>query len=306
MSREQLRLSLRRHQLFDSDLGNIVVQCNPDGTATYVPGTVDQTWHEFTHLATGLDKLQLSWDAVNSGADSQNSETNPGGSNFDKGISLDVQFNDAAFTFIYNWLLDSPCGILNSIDVLIQDALCGRNYRLFEIKADNLQYRPFDAPCELTVKLRESDPVWHCVHKTFIWDNWQQWFEDGSAKDHPCFLTAVEPRPRLISSARMGLSIFGQTVPLISAFFNENDNVFRRILNVDNFVDSPLVRDIISNACGKCGLAVDTIFHDPDSPYYNLCLFYPNAGQWHTNDNSSVTSPALWFHLENRWNITLA
>lgn len=304
MSRERLRIFFRRHQLVN-EVGNVVVQCDSETQAEYVPGTVDQTWNEFTEQTRGLGKLTLAWDQVNSN-DSSQSETNPGGSNYDKGISVDLIFNDIAYQFIYDWLQESPCGILNSVDVMITDALCQRQYRLFEIKADNLSYAPFDAPCEFEVKLREADPVWHCVHKTFIWDNWQHWFEDGSSKQHPCFLTAVEPRPRLIASARMGLSIFGQTIPVISAIFNENDNVFRRILNVDNFVDAPLVRDFISNVTDKCGLEVDTIFHDPDSPYYNLCLYFPSSGAWHTNDSTSITSPALWFHFENRWNITLA
>ncbi len=304
-ARERLRIYLRRHQ-FTNESGNVVVECNVDGIAVYVPGTVDPTWVDFTEHTVGLDKLGLSWDSVNAGSEGGNTETNPGGSNYDKGISLEVQFHDAAYTFIYNWLLATACQTLNAIDVRIVDALAGVTYRVFEIKADNLVERPFDEPCQIGVQLREADPAWHCVHKTFIWDNWQDWFRDGSTKDHPCFLTAVEPRPRLIASARMGLSIFGQTIPLLSALFNENENAFRRILNVDNFVDAPLVRDIITNVAEKCGLAVDTIFHDPDGPYYNLCLYYPAAGAWHVNDGINVLSPALWFHLDNRWNVTLA
>lgn len=304
MSRERLRIYFRRHQLVN-DVGPVVVQCTGNNTAEYVAGTVDQTWVEMTAYTRGLDKLALSWDAINSG-ESNTTDTNPEGSNYDKGITVDLTFNDRAYLFIYQWLLSQPCFILNAVDVKIEDRVCNNQYRIFEIKADNLSYAPFDEPCEMQVKLREADAVWHCVHKTFIWDNWQGWFEDGSSKDHPCFLTAVEPRPRLIASARMALSIFGQTIPLVSGLFNENDNVFRRILNVDNFVDSPLVRDIISNACDKCGLAYETIFHDVDSVYYNTCLYYPGAGVWHVNDNSSVVSPALWFHFENRWNITLA
>lgn len=304
-ARERLRLHLRRRQLTNED-GNVVVQCNPDNTAEYVPGTVDQTWIDFTTTTQGLDKLDLSWDKVNSNTSGQSTDTNAGGSNYDKGISLALTFNDDAYQFIYNWLLGSPCGILNAVEVMITDEVCQRRYRTFEIKADNLTYAPYDAPCEFEVKLREADPVWHCIHKTFIWDNWQNWFIDGSSKQHPCFLTAVEPRPRLINSARMGLSIFGRTVPIFSAIFNENDNAFRRIQGVDNFVDAPLIRDFISNVCDKCGIAVDTIFHDPTSPYYNSCLYYPLSGAVHTNDTSSVTSPALWFHFENRWNITLA
>ena len=308
MSRERIRIYFRKKQIVDADAGNVIVTCDSEGRATYTPGTISPNdWEEFTDFTRGLEKLSLSWDANNSNSNPQGAaETNPGGSNYDKGISLDLIFNDRAFQFIDDWLFSQPCFMLNSVEVLISDMICKKDYRIFEIKADNVRYAPFDRPCEYEMKLREGDPVWHCVHKTFIWDNWQNWFIDGGAKMHPCFLTAVEQRPRLIAAARMGLSIFGQTIPVVSLLFNENDNAFRRILNVDNFVDAPLVRDFISNAAGKCGLTVDTLFHDPSSPYYNLCLFYPSSGAWHTNDNSSVTALALWYHFENRWNITLA
>lgn len=304
-ARERLRIFFRRRQLQNED-GNVVVQCNPDNTAEYVPGTVDQTWIDFTTLVEGLEKLDLSWDSVNSGTSGQTTETNPAGSNYDKGITVGITIRDAAFQFVWDWLKGSPCGVLNAVEVMITDEVCQKRYRTFEIKADNLTYSPYGRPCEFEVKLREADPVWHCIHKTFIWDNWQEWFIDGSSKQHPCFLTAVEPRPRLINSARMGLSIFGRTIPIFSAIFNETDDAFRRIQGVDNFVDAPLIRDFISNVCDKCGISVNTMFHDPENPYYNACLFYPGAGAMHNNDSSSVTSPALWFHFENRWNITLA
>lgn len=303
--REQLRIYFRRRQIID-ETGLVVIQCNPDGSAEYVPGTVDQTWVEMTGFTDGLDKLSLDWDAVNSGTSGETTETNQGGSNYDKGISASLVFNNVAYEFIRDWLDISPCSTLNAVEVMITDELCKKSYRKFEIKADNLTYAPFAAPCEYEVKLREADPVWHCIHKTFIWDNWQEWFIDGSAKNHPCFLTGIESRPRLLSSVRMGISMFGHSIPVFSAIFNENQNYSRRINNVDNFVDAPLIRDFISNVTGKCGLSVDTIFHDPASPYYNLCLYYPGSGAMHQSDAAAVTSPALYFHFENRWNITLA
>jgi hypothetical protein len=303
--REQLRIYFRRRQIVD-ETGNVVIQCNSDGSAEYVPGTVDPTWVEMTEFVDGLDKVSLDWDNVNSGSSGETTETNKGGSNYDKGISLSLTLNNTAFEFVRDWLDISPCSTLNAVEVMITDFLCKKNYRTFEIKADNLTYSPFGAPCEYEVKLREADPVWHCIHKTFIWDNWQEWFIDGSVKNHPCFLTGIESRPRLLSSVRMGISIFAHTIPIVSAIFNENLNYARRINNVDNFVDAPLIRDFISNVTDKCGLSVDTIFHDPASPYYNLCLYFPLSGQMHQSDESPITSPALWFHFENRWNITLA
>lgn len=303
-SRERIRIFFRRHQITDPT-GNVVVVCSGENVASYEPGTVDQTWIEMTDFTRGIDKLNISWDFVNSNSSGDSTTTNPAGSNYDKGISADLIFNDAAFQFIQEWLDSDPCGILNSIDVLLTDEICKKRYRLFEIKADNIDEEPFGAPCEYAVKLREADPVWHCISKTFIWDNWQNWFNDGSTKHHPCFLTGIEARPRLITSARMGLSIFAHSIPLVSAIFNENDDAFRKIQNVDNFVDSPLVRDIISNVCDKCGVQVDTMFHDPTSPYYNLTLFYPLSGAMHESAASAVTSPNLWFHFANRWDITL-
>lgn len=304
-SRERLRVFFRQRQLVNES-GNVVVQCQGDNSAIYVPGNVDQTWNEFTGLVAGLDKLDLSWDSVNNGKSGESTDTNPAGSNYDKGISASVTLNDEAYQFVYNILEADPCGMLNSVEVMITDELCQKRFRTFEIKADNLNSSPFAAPCEYEVKLREADPVWHCIHKTFIWDNWQNWFLDGSTKQHPCFLTAVESRPRLLSSARMGLSIFGRTIPIFSAIFNENDNAFRRIQNVDNFVDAPLIRDIITNVADKCGMSIDTMFHDEANEYYNLCLYNPSSGAVHVSDTSAVTSPALSFHFENRWNITLA
>jgi hypothetical protein len=305
LSRERLTIQLRHHQLV-SDGVNVVVQCNPDGTATYIPGAEDDTWYDFTDHTDGLDKLSMSWNKTNQAA---SSDTNQGGSNYDKGVSVEVVFTGAAYEFIYNRLLTRPCDNLNAIDVLITDQLCDRQYRIFEIKADNLNYSPFGRPCEFSIPLREADPVWHCVHKTFIWDNWQNWFNNGSAKQHPCFLTGIEPRPRLVNSARMGFAIFWQTNPVIVGLglpLPGGNAPFRRIICVDNFVDAPLIRDIISNAAGKCGLSIDTMFHDPANPYYNLCLYYPLTGAFHKNDGGSANSPALWYHLENRWNVTLA
>lgn len=307
MRNERFKIEFRKRQLVYEG-NDVIVQCTPSGRAEYVLGTITPNpWVEMTDYTEGLGKLNLSWSANNTAQNSAQSQTNQAGSNYDKGISLDLIFRDKAYEFIYDWLVAGLCGTINSVEVRLTDLLYGIQYRTFEIKADNLSYEPYEAPCEFEVKLREFDGVWHCVHKTVIFDNHQNWFIDGSSKQHPCFLTCVEPRPRLIASARMGLSIFARTIPVFSAIFNENDDAFRRILNCDNFVDSPLVRDYIKNVADKCGLLVDTMFdNDVSNPYRNLCIFYPGTGQWHINDGSSVTSPALWYHFENRWLITLS
>lgn len=310
----RFQILLRKHQNIysDPDTGvtyNVIVQCDPaTGWSEYVPGDVDSTWYDFTQYIENEEKLTLTWDKVNS-ASSSNSETSMDGSNYDKGITSDLLFRDAAYNFIYDWLLKSECDILNSVEVKIIDLIAEGTYRLFEIKNDNIELAPIDEPCTMRIQLREQDNVWACIHKTFIFDNWQHWFEDSAIKEHPCFLTCIEPRPRLIQSARMALMFFFYGNPevalidWISGGTIENDT--RKILNANRFVDAPLVRTYIENVAGKCGLATDTIF-DEGQHWQNLCLYYPQAGYMHESDDDAAVSPSLSYHFDNRWLITIA
>jgi hypothetical protein len=299
---------------------NMVVQCSPDtGYAEYTPGIVDNTtpfngitpsdsWYDFTNFIENVEKLALTWDKVNEG-NSKTSTTTQDGSNYDKGITSELTFFDSAYQFIYNWLLLTECQILNAIEVKIIDLIAGGTYRLFEIKNDNIEYAPVDEPCQFHIKLREQDSTWHCIHKTLIWDNHQDWFIDTSSKTHPCFLTCIEPRPRLVQSARMALMLFFHSNPMISLItFLTHGNIkddTRRILNANRFVDAPLIRTYIQNVADKCGLETDTIF-DEGQEWENLCLYYPQAGFMHESDSDSVASPSLAFHFDNRWLITIA
>ena len=64
----RLTIELRHHQLTSNvDGSNVLVSCT-GGIASYVPGSVDPTWVNFTNFCDGLDKLQLSWDAQNQGS----------------------------------------------------------------------------------------------------------------------------------------------------------------------------------------------------------------------------------------------
>lgn len=307
---DALRIYFRQHQLTDIDNNNqnVIVDC---GTiATYVPGNVDQTWYEMTAFTEGLEKFQSSWDSVNQG-DSSSSATNAAGSNYDKGISLSLTFFGDAFKFIWDYLLTTQCQILNAIDVRIDDVICKKSYRLFEIKCDNLKYQPeFD--CRIEVQLREQDLVWHCVHKTFIWDDWQGWFNSKgtSTKEHPTFLTCIEPRPRIMNSVRIAFLIFYYSNPAIGAidWFTGNDIMgdARKVLDVDNFVPAPLIRDYIDNVAMKCGLQTDTIFHRVGTPEYYACLYHPLSGNMYENASETEISNSTKFIFENRWDITLA
>lgn len=309
--RFQIWLRRRQNVYSNPDTGityNVIVQCNAStGFAEYVPGNVDNTWYDFSDKVEGLEKLAFDWDKTNSGNSSASDSQD--GSNYDKGITSDLMFFDTAFQFIFDWLLSNECQILNAVEVLIRDLIAENNYRVFEIKNDNVEYAPVDAPCQFNIKLREQDYAWHCIHKTVIYDNWQHWFEASSVKQHPCFLTCIEPRPRLIQSARMALMFFFYSNPEVALITwitgGDIENDTRRILNANRFVDAPLVRTYIENVAGKCGMAMDTIF-DAGQPWQNLCLYYPQAGFMHESDDNAATSPALYYHYENRWLITIA
>jgi hypothetical protein len=341
MNNGRFRILLRRRQNqseYPPGSGttvNVVVNCAPlTGWAEYIPGTVDNItpfvvsdtesitpvdgWYDFTDFIEpdGINKLSFTWDKVNSG-DSSNSTTNADGSNYDKGISSDLTFFDAGYRFIYNWLLSTECSILNAIEVKIIDLIArgnnpdpAGNYRIFEIKSDNIEYAPIDEPCQFHIKLREQDNVWHCIHKNFIWDNWQHWFEDSNVKTHPCFLTCIEPRPRLVQSARMALMLFLHSFPttVIIDWITDAPTITeeaRKVLNANRFVDAPLVRTYIENIAGKCNLEMDTVF-DVGQVFENLCLYYPQAGFMHESDDDAAASPSLAYTFDNRWLVTIA
>lgn len=342
--RFQILLRRRQNQTLypppTGPLTNVIVLCDPlSGDAQYVPGNVDNStpfmditpvdgWYDFSNFIDGQEKLSLSWDKVNQG----DPNTAMDGSNYDKGITSDLLFFDEGYWFIYNWLMSTECQILNCVEVKIVDLVVRNrplnvdpagNYRLFEIKVDNLDYAPFDAPCQLSVKLREQDLTWHCIHKAPITDNWQNWFNETgtSTFDHPCFLTCIEPRPRLVQSVRMALVLlFYSFIDVMTVwpflrlivrdwiFGITNDTILehaREVLHANRFVDSPLIRTYITNIAMKCGLTMDTIF-DSGRDWENLCLFYPRSGQMHESNDEAATSPNMHFHNSNRWLITIA
>lgn len=306
--RFQIFLRRRQNVYSNPETGltyNVIVQCNAStGFAEYIPGNVDGTWYEYTDYIEGIEKLALTWDKANSG-----NELSKDGSNYDKGITSDLMFFDRAYDFIKNWLLSTECQILNTVEVKIVDLIAPGTYRVFEIKSDNVEEAPIDEPCQYQIKLREQDSTWHCIHKTVIFDNWQHWFEDSTVKEHPCFLTCIEPRPRLIQSARMALTFFFYGNPEIALITwitgGTIENDVRRILNANRFADAPFVRTYIENVAGKCGLLMDTIF-DLGKEWQNLCLYYPQGGFMHESDDDAAVSPSLSYHYDNRWLITIA
>lgn len=300
--KDRLKIEFRQKQLFynQDPLQPIVVTCTL-GAPTYTPGTVDSTWVDMTEHTEGLDKLRLSWSASKDFGEGGVSDTNEVGSNYQKGLSIDLKFHAKAFNYIFNWLMLNPCQILNAIEVRITDNECRKPYRLFEIKVDNIKYA-VDEPCIVSMALRELDDTIHSFQKTIIEDNWQGWFNaDGtSTKDHPTFSMIVEKKPKLY------LAIFATLVYMVGILcgalpfaITARKAWTRRAFGFSYFCPAPLIRTYIENICLKYGYTFDTIFDDlPGNDYRDLCLFFP-ASKIYVNFED-YTSPNTKFIWDNR------
>lgn len=302
----RLKVEFRQKQLYkEQDPAQpIIVQCN-NGVAEYIPGTVPKpNWEDMTQHTEGLDKFKLSWDAVSSdftqGDDT--GEANSFGSNYGKGLSVELRFFSSAFQYIFDWLMTDECQILNAVEVRITDMDCGKAYRIFELKVDNTEYAPYDEPCILFMPLRELDSVWHSFQKTIIEDNWQGWFnKDGtSTKDHPTFLMIVEKKPKFFLAVFVVLIyVVGMLSGGALLLFNEGRQWVRKTLGFSYFCPSPLIRTYIENICQKYGYTFNTLFDDdPANPYRDVCLFWPASKTY--KNFLGFTSPSTKFLWDNR------
>ncbi len=310
---QKLKLAFRQKQLYkELDLLQpIVVECDIDGNPTYIPGTVPKpNFEDFTDFTEGLDKLQLNWEATSSDTSSSfsnTSETNDEGSNFSKGVSLDLRFYGAAFDYIYEWMMTDPCQILNSIEVQITDVDCNKNFRLFELKVDNLRYAPFDEPCIVSTVLRERDLVIQAFQTTIIEDDWQGWFNsDGtSTKDHPTFIYVVEKKPQFMLVILVALAyIAGILSTGILTTLTVGKEWIRKLLGVAYFCPSPYIYTYIQNICSKFGYTYNTIFDEGVGQYEQACLFFPV--QQYLKNHTTFDSPQTKFLWDNRTGMSFA
>lgn len=302
----RLKISFRQKQLYlNNDLGSpVVVQCNLDGTATYIAGTVPvSAWQDMTEFTEGLDKLKISWSAVTEDfTEGDQAETNEQGSNYSKGLTLELKFFQTAFQFIYDWMMTDVCQLLNCVEVKISDEICQKDYRVFELKLDNVKYKPKEEPCIVTMVMREADDVIHAFQKTIIEDNWQNWFnkEGDSAKEFPTFGFIVEKKPKFYLAINVVLLyVVGMLSVGILVALTEGKKWIRKLLGFTYFCPSPTIREYITNICDKYGFTYDTMFDDlPGNLYRDVCLFYPVSKAY--KNFLSFVSPSKKFIWDNR------
>lgn len=265
----------------DNDpLQPIIITC-VGGSTVFANGTVPQsTWLEFTDFVGGIEGVDgrnesgISFEfSENGDGESSNNEY---GSNVSKGISSEISIFGRAYDFVNQWLFSDRCAVNNSVLVRIEDTYCGVFFEEYEIKADNLRVCDSDG-CVFTTKLRLADPVWNCFFRSTVYDNWNGMFSDTTTHPHPLFYVCLEDRPNTAMVTQLVLFHFVGIISLATINL-WGQNWLRKIFNVGRKLPAPLVRDIISNVCQKCGISIDptkSIFHDPNSKYYNLCYFAP-------------------------------
>jgi hypothetical protein len=304
--KNRITIEFRQKQLFlDNDpLQPVIIDCSGP-IAQYLPGTVpNPNWVDMTENVEGLDKLKMSWSASNPDSESDANSTNEFGSNYQKGLSADLRFYGVAYQFIYDWLLQTPCQAFNCVEVRLTDNDCQKEYRIFEIKVDNVKYKPNDEPCIVSMPLREADATIHSFQKTPIEDNWQDWFNQygTSAKDHPTFGIVVEKKPKLILAFYVAMIyIVGMLSIGILIALTEGKKWISRSLGFTYFCPAPLIRTYIQNICDKYGYTFNTIFDDnPANPYRDLCFFWPSGVTYKEFQGGNYVSPSTKFIWENR------
>lgn len=308
--KSRLKIEFRQKQLFrDLDPGDpIIVDCTGDIPA-YIDGTVPvPDWVNMTDYTEGLHELELQWNAT--GTDETQSDTggNDIGSNYQKGVTLDLRFISVAFQFIFDWLMTNNCQILNSVEARITDLECDKVFRIFEIKVDNLKYAPEDEPCIVSCPIREADDTIHAFQKTIIEDDWQKWFNsDGlGTKDHPTFSMIVEKKPKFY------LAIFAALIYVVGILsvgvlvtLSDGKKWIRKTLGFTYFCPSPLIRTYIQNICAKFGFTFNTIFDDvPANDYRDACFFFPGSKTYKNFTGFSSTSTK--FIWDNRTDLAFA
>lgn len=301
---ERFKIEFRPKQLYlDNDpLQPVVVQGNPDGSAEYVPGLIPgYVWTDMTSDVNGLDDIKINWRSSGSDGDANNTTEN--GSNYQKGLSIDLEMFGAAFKYVYNFLMLEPYQALNSIEIRITDLICQKTFRLFELKLDNVDYNEED-DCILNVPLREADSVIHSFQKTPIEDDWQGWFnrKGNSTKFHPTFQMIIEKKPKFFLSVYVALIyIAGILSSGALIALTEGKKWISKCLGITYFCPSPYLRTYIQNICQKYGYTYNTMFDDKVANIYrDVCFFWPASSSLKQFNGGNYNAPNTRFIWDNR------
>ncbi len=246
---------------------------NPNNLSK-IPGIVSSNaFIDFTKDCIDLDKLTIVWthDINNQG------ESTPGQFQSKKTTTDNIIFNGAAYKYIKEWLIDDVAAPLNRIEVQINDTSCG-NFTNFSIKSTDLQWCE-NSICEFDVSLKQKDPLWACIEKTVISDNWMGWFQehpknqDGTDKFHPRFSYCVEQRPNgMTVGVFYMLTVFYPVMLMVGAIYSILGAVYGSIASIIAFIG------------GGSGISFPNpfaIFNDVINAYHEVYIETVGCGREH-------------------------
>lgn len=298
----KFRIELRHKQLVDNSV-NVVVICSGAGVGTYIPGNVPSpNWTDYTDNSCA-EGFSPKWSAVTDKSQEGDPRDvgNEYGSNYQGAVSGSILITGAAYDFCYNWLYSNPCQVLNAIELRLYDKQCQKYYRIFELKADNIEFVQDANLCQFEINIAEADQAIHNFSKTAIEDNWQDWFNEfgTSTFNHPSFSYVVEQKPKFMMAMNLVLVYLVGAVTAGTAGFSASFiRWYRRTMGVGFYSPSPYIRTIIENVCNKFGYTYNTIFDAGASPYSNTCLFFPAEGG--IENFRSYTAPSQLYQWKNR------
>jgi len=293
-----LKIYIRHLQYYDDDGQPFVYGgANPSSLSVIYNTVPISTWQDVTNDVEGLKDLGINWKE-------QDSEFG----HIQTGISASLEFYGEAYKFVKAWLNDHVAAPLNAIDVRIEDVNCAY-FEGFCIKADGMKWCN-DTVCNIEVTLKQQEPLYDCIRRTAIADNWQGWFQKDTTKKHPRIAYCDEFRPSgILTAIFVILSMISNILYLMSIILLPICSVLKTLGSINIFgfrpfkklkniqcgvgavtdilsdltevisgcnraMPSPLVRDYIKNVCDKCGVQVNALsiplFFDPASDYYNL------------------------------------
>ena len=282
-----LKIEIRKHQHVDKNGNNVLIDCT-NNIATYIPGTIpNNSWIDITEDCENLESLEIS----EKQPDSQNKQR-------EKGATSQIVIGFDAYNIVISWLMATPCSFLNYFDARITDTDLNYEYKLYEIKPDNIEMCDDDG-CRLTVPLRESDNLKNIVDKLSIHDNWQGWF-GGGAKDFPC-IQVFKHLNAMVKAFTIGAWAVVDAIKALSliGLFIDISKLYKKVYGFGNFLPTPYIRDILKNCMSKVGYTINTPFDVGKFAEHDVFVY--SNGYYHTNyDDQSPLTPSQKFLFENR------
>lgn len=236
----ELKIYIRQHITIQKTTGQAgYYQGTNPQNLNFVQGTLPSArqwatfpnWYNATDYVSDLYKLKIIFTQK---YDNLGNPTTEGGLGAKRAVTGTLTFEQDGYSLIKQWLKEDVSAPLNIVDVMIEDVGCGY-YMNFQITANEIIYCENEV-CTFSVNIKQADPIFDCISRTLISDNWQGWFPVNGkpiGKMHPRFSYCNEIRPNGFFTVQMTvfmvLSIF---ITLLAFVFGTVYNIIAAVVNV--------------------------------------------------------------------------